>query len=162
MFNQITTKQQFALMWYNCVDAGQDPGLCHDDLGVVVGVGDPRQGPGVHETAELLEDGGVVGLKKCVDVEWIISIDVGQSRVEYFEGDTVQDAAVFRIQMSLHTLVVLNATTLVDLKISGTSLLKKYKTSMNSMLIDSIFFCILFHTLRIFCKFNILPRTLVA
>ena len=92
-----------------------------DDLGAV---GDLHLGLGVHRIEERLENGLVVGFEKRINIERIVSIDVVQRSVEHFRCNTVEGAAINRVEMSLHVLVVLNATTL-GLKVLGARLLKK-------------------------------------
>ena len=92
-----------------------------DDLGAV---GNLHLGLGVHRIEERLEDGLVVGLEKRFDIERIVSIDVVHRSVEHFGCDPVEGAAINRVEMSLHVLVVLNATT-QGLKVLGARFLKK-------------------------------------
>ncbi len=98
----------------------------HDDLGAV---GDLHLGLSVHRIEERLENDLVVGLEESINIQRIITINVVHRIVEMFGCDPVEGAAINRVEMSLHVLVVLDATTL-GLKVLGARFLKKYKTLM--------------------------------
>jgi hypothetical protein len=96
--------------------------LHHDDD--LSAVGDLQLGLGVHRIKERLENDLVGCLEKRLNIQRIVTIAVVHRSIEVLGCDPVEGAAINRVEMILHVLVVLN-TTAFGFKILGAGFLKK-------------------------------------